>query len=79
VRKFIIIIIGRISILLGFIKLSLSQPMGFTFCPFLLPIPMGEKGRGERAAVWPWLPAAGLNHDINTSGELSGMLPYCQQ
>jgi len=32
------------------IKLSSSQPTSFTFCSFL-PIPLGEKGRGERAAA----------------------------
>jgi len=32
--------------------LSLSQPTGFPFCPFLLPVVLGGKGRGERAAVW---------------------------
>jgi len=26
--------------------------LGFTFCPFLLPILLGGKGRGERMAVW---------------------------
>jgi len=29
----------------------LSQPTSSTFCPFLIPVPLGGKGRGERMAV----------------------------
>jgi len=48
----IIIIIISSSIIISLychVKLSLSQFMSFPFCPFLLPIPLGGKGRGERA------------------------------
>ena len=34
------------------IELSLSLPMSFPFCPFLLCISLQGKERGEQAAVW---------------------------
>ena len=33
------------------LKLPFSQPTSFPFCPFLLPVPLRGKGRGERVAV----------------------------
>jgi len=44
------------------------QPTSFPFCPFLLPIPLEGKGKGERAAVGSSLLAAGLNHDSGGGG-----------
>jgi len=59
------VVIISINIFLGcLIKLSLSQPKNFPFCPFLLPIaPGGGNERvGERLAS-VLLPVAGLNHN----------------
>ena len=48
---FTIVIVSNSSVFLCcFIKLSLSQPTSFTFCPFSSSSCCG--GRGERAAVW---------------------------
>ena len=49
------------SFLCCLIKLSLSQPMTFTFCPFSSPSHCKE--RSEWATPWPLLPAAGINQD----------------
>jgi len=39
-------------LILIFPFLSLSQPTSIPFCPFLLPVLLVGKDRGERAAVW---------------------------
>ena len=44
----VIVIIIITIFLCSFVKLSLYQPMSFTFCPFVLPVPLGG-GRGEWA------------------------------
>ena len=45
------------------IKLSLSQPTNFNFCPLPLHPAEGEMGRSKWAAAWSQLPAARLNHN----------------